>query len=297
MSLTDDELRVLVAARPEDFVRARNDLVRALRKEGRRDDADALAVRRRPTAIAWALNRVAHDRADLLDQWFTATTRLRDAMHGAVRGDADGVRAAQSAERSANDAVVAAARGQLGELGQANTEAAASRIAGTVRAAALDDEVAQRLRQGTLETDVVASGFGFAEMAVDETRAGTEARRKTAPTTRASRPPKSLERASSDDPAARKAAERKRAADEKAQEKALAAERASQQAEVARLTTVAARLSTTADKAQRKVDDLKAQAEQLSERLRSAEREARAARQESERASAAADRARVRRDQ
>jgi hypothetical protein len=267
---------------------------------GRRDDADALAARRRPSAIAWALNQVAHDQAALLDEWFTATARLRDAMQGALRGDAEGVRAAQSAERRTTDAVVAAARRHLGELGQSNTEAAAARIAGTVRAAALDDDVAHRLREGTLESDVVASGFGFAEMAIDETRAGTEVRRKNTSSAPASRPTKQAAPGRSADAAAKRATTRKAAAQEKGQEKfhqqAQAAERASQQAEVARLTTVAARLSTAADKAKRKVDDLRAQADQLSERLRAAEREARAARGEAERAAAAVDRARVRRD-
>ena len=290
MSLTDDELRTLYAVGPDDFVRVRNELARSLRKDGRRDDANALAALRRPSAVAWALNRIAHDRAPLLDTWFDAATRLRNAMHGALRGDADDVRAAQSAERQAVDAVVAAARQQLDEIGQRNADAVGQRIAGTMRAASLDDDVARRLRSGTLESDVVASGFGFAEMSIDETRERTAVRHKTSAPARVGRAEKPPTTRSGGISA------KERAAEERAKERAVAAERRSRQAEVARLTTIAARLESTADKAQRKVDELRAHAEQLQERLRVAEREARQARSESDRAAAAAARARIRRD-
>ena len=296
MSLTDDELRALASARPEDFVRVRNELARTLRKAGRRDDADAIAARRRPSPIAWSLNQVALEHPGLLDDWFEAAARLRDAMHGALRGDADDVRAAQSAERRATDAVVTAARGQLDELGHRNTDAAVARIAGTMRAAALEPEVAHHLRDGTLESEVVASGFGLAEMAIEETRAGTAAPRENEAPARASGTRKQPDAATTGNAAAKKAAAKKQAADERTHERARAADRAALQAEVARLTTVATRLATAADKAQRKVDDLRAQADQLSERLRLAERESRAARGESDRAAAAAERARARRD-
>jgi hypothetical protein len=46
MSLTVEELRDLYTTRPDRFVQVRNDLVRTLKKAGRRDDADDLATRR-----------------------------------------------------------------------------------------------------------------------------------------------------------------------------------------------------------------------------------------------------------
>jgi hypothetical protein len=272
MSLTDDELRDLYTARPDAFVRVRNDLARALKKAGRRDDADDIASRRRPSAIAWSINQVAHQSPALVDAWEAAAGALRDAMQRAVAGDADAVRSAQAAERKATDALVSSARGHLGELGSKDGDAPAARIAATVRAAALDDDVARRLREGTLETDEVAAGFGFGfgELSIEDSRPA----RATA--SRASRTKRDAAAAKAEAEAAATRA---------------AAEAKARKADAARAAAESTRLSSVADKAQRKVDDLRRQVEQLQDRLRDAERDARRARNEAERAAAAAARA------
>jgi hypothetical protein len=280
MSLTVEELRDLYTTRPDRFVQVRNDLVRTLKKAGRRDDADDLATRRRPSPVAWSLNRVAHEMPALIDEWRDAAAALRRAMHRAVEGDADAVRGAQAVERRAIDQIVTTARRHLAELDAKDADSVTPRIAGTLRAAALDEEVAQRLRDGTLESDVVASGFGFADLSVDELRPAPRPGRRTGDRSKA---PPAGKRGEADVAAAKaRDTEAARAAATKARE-----------AEVARLAATAKRLDAAADRARRRADDLRTQVEQLQERLRQADREARVARNEAERAATLAARART----
>jgi hypothetical protein len=279
MAPLDDELQALYAVHPEDFVRARTDLVRRLRKDGRRDDADVAAKLRRPSATAAALNRVARDEPHLLEALLNEGARLRDAMQRAVQGNAVDVRPSQLAERRAADAVVGAARRRLEELGQRDSDAAAQRINNTLRAAALDESLAQRLRRGMLDTDVVASGFGFGGLEFDEsTRAAAprkKGRRLVQDQTPASEDPKT---------------------ESKAQQRQAAAQLAALRTEATRLAAAAARLASAADKAQGHVDQLRERSTLLQNRLRDAEREARRARQAADKAGVDAARAQQRAD-
>jgi hypothetical protein len=275
MSLTDGELRRLYTARPDEFVRVRTELVRELKKDGRADDAAAVATRRRPSAIAWSLNQVAHESSGLVAAWSDAAGRLRDAMHRAVKGDAEAVRQAQAAERRASDALVAAARAQLNEIGSKDSDTVAARIAGTLRAAMLDDDLAPRVRAGTLETDVIASGFGFGDVTTDDIVPANKSSQRKVPVI----------------PDARRA---KAGATASAARRATAAK--ARRAEATRLAAAADRLATAAERAQRRVEELRAQSERLHERMRDAEREARRARSEADRASAIAARARTSND-
>ncbi|MEO8694597.1 MAG: hypothetical protein ABI658_13825 [Acidimicrobiales bacterium] len=275
MALHDDELHELYAARPADFVRVRNDLARRLRKEGRRDDAEDATKLRRPPVTAAALNQVARETPQLIEALLDEGARLRDAMQRAIQGNAVDVRPAQAAERRAADAVVAAARHHLEPLGQRDTDAAAQRINNTVRAAALDDSLAQRLRQGILESDAVASGFGFGGLEFDE---GSLA---TAP------PKKRLRLVETPAPSPN---------DDHEQEREAAARIAALRAEAEQRAAEAADLASAADDAQLVVDQLRDEAAQLQDRIRDAEREARSARRSADKAGVDATRARERAD-
>ena len=270
MAPLDDELQALYAVSPEDFVRARTDLVRRLRKDGRRDDADVAAKLRRPSATAAALNQVAREEPHLLETLLSEGERLRDAMQRAVQGNAVDVRPSQVAERRAADAVVGAARRHLEQLGQRDSDGAAQRINNTLRAAALDDSLAQRLRRGMLDTDVVASGFGFGGLEFDERTREAVPRKKRLRVVEDQTP----------------------APDHKEQQRQAAALRT----EATRLVATAARLTSAADKGQGHVDQLREQATLLQNRLREAEREARRARQAADKASVDATRAQQRAD-
>ena len=135
---------------PEDFVAARNGLVKRLRASGARAEADLVAKLKRPSATAWALNQVAPERPELIDRVLAAGAGLRAAMEAAVAGDASGLRDAQRVERAAIDGALGAA---VARLGTKANEAVRQKMSDTLRAAIIDESVAQRLRTGTLDAD------------------------------------------------------------------------------------------------------------------------------------------------
>ena len=64
----------LFTVRPEEFVAARNAVVKALKAAGEREEAAKVATLRRPSAVDWALNCVALEHADTLDQFLDAAS-------------------------------------------------------------------------------------------------------------------------------------------------------------------------------------------------------------------------------
>ena len=156
----DDEL---YTAPPGAFVAARNMLVKELRRKGRREEADRVARLRRPTATAWALNQVAREDPGAVRAVLDAGGALRAAMGEAVAGAGDALRRGQAAERAALRSAVDGALGRLRGAGLPAADAARQRLMATLRAAMVDDEVATRLRSGTLEIDYEAPGFGMSE--------------------------------------------------------------------------------------------------------------------------------------
>jgi hypothetical protein len=143
---------------PGEFIRARDARVRELKAAGDKEEAARVAKLRKPAPPAWALDRVAHDRPELIEEALAAGAALLDATEAAVGGDRAALRDATAAERAAVDAVVDAAAKVLGGKGAA----ARPQLAATVRAAVLDPDVAAALREGVLDAAHEASGFGFA---------------------------------------------------------------------------------------------------------------------------------------
>jgi hypothetical protein len=163
----------LYTVAPAAFVAARNELVNGLHREGRRDEADQVARRRRPTATAWALNQVAREEPAAVRGVLDAGASLRSAMTEAVAGKGDALRGARAGERDALRGAVDGALRRLRDAGLPSGEAARQRLTATVRAAMVDDDVAAQLAAGTLDTDHDAPGFGIASGAVPERVAQT----------------------------------------------------------------------------------------------------------------------------
>jgi hypothetical protein len=219
---------------PGEFVAARDALAKQLRGEGRRDAAAAVGKLRRPPTTAWALNRAAREHPELLDAALQAGHELREATEAALAGDAGGLRAATAAERAASDRLLTAAASYLGEVGGA----AQQRMAATLRAAVIDDAVADELRRGVLATDHDPPAFGFAgdvEIGPPPVRPSRQPARRSGVDRPASAPAKP-------DREAQRAAER-----DAVQQRRRVAE---QRREVARLERSAARLARAADAAE-----------------------------------------------
>jgi hypothetical protein len=150
----------LYAVGLERFVAERGVLAKALRGEGRRDEAAEVAKLRKPSAAAWAVNQLVRSRGDEVQSLWEAGDALRGAQADllAGRGDARALREAGDAVRDAVDALVEAARGGLGEqLGAATLE----RVGETLHAAALDEDARAAVAGGRLERELRHVGLGL----------------------------------------------------------------------------------------------------------------------------------------
>lgn len=148
---------------PEEFVAARDEVARRLRREGDAEAARRVKALRRPSLSAWAVNQLARSQQRALEGLLAAGERLRAAHQAALAGgDAAELRAATRAEREAVAGLVSAALDRLREAGHPTTETTRDRIAATLHAAAASPEAADLVRHGRLIADLDPSGFGAA---------------------------------------------------------------------------------------------------------------------------------------
>ena len=161
MPTAEDARAELYGVDLERFVKVRGELAKRLRAQGDREAAAEVAKLRKPPATAWALNQVARARPALVTELLESGAELRVATDAALRGDASAVRPAEGRHRQAADAVIDAAAARLVGAGHAGGDQARQRMAATVRAAVVDEEVARRLAGGVLDEDREAPGFGL----------------------------------------------------------------------------------------------------------------------------------------
>ena len=171
---------------PGEFVAARNQLVRELKKAGEKDRAAEVAKLRRPSVGAWAVNQLARrDRAEL-EELLRTGAQLREAQDEALAGgDPDALREAARARRDAVARLVDRAVSILDEHGSGG-EAHRAEIAATLDAASLDEHLGEEVGRGRLTSELEApSGFApeamlFAEATGDNEAAQARAARRDA---------------------------------------------------------------------------------------------------------------------
>ena len=104
--------------RPSSSPRA-NEVVKALRKEKRRDEATALAALRRPGWDDWALNVVAAEQPRTVTAFTGAAADVRDAQAAAIEGrDGPDIRDALKSLRDRSAELVGLATDALGRAGR-----------------------------------------------------------------------------------------------------------------------------------------------------------------------------------
>jgi hypothetical protein len=159
--LSDEAVRELFAAPPDEFVAARDRLVNELKASGRDDEAAAVRKLRRPSVVAWALNVVARDRSDDVAALIEAGAALRRAQRKALSGSgAEELRRATEERRALIVGLTDVAVEAIGERGASHRDA----IAGTLDAASIDGELGAKLRDGVLEREArPIAGFGVIE--------------------------------------------------------------------------------------------------------------------------------------
>jgi hypothetical protein len=154
---------------PEEFVAARDDLARRLKRDGDAEAAARVKALRRPPLSAWAVNRLARERAAALDRLLAAGERLRAAHQAALAGEgAAELRAAAKAERAAVTDLVETALELLREAGHPTTDATRDRVVATLHAAAASPEAAELVRHGRLTADLAPAGFDVVADDLDE---------------------------------------------------------------------------------------------------------------------------------
>ncbi|MFP5363698.1 MAG: hypothetical protein ACLGI5_13325 [Thermoleophilia bacterium] len=278
------------------FIAERTALARALRGDGRRDEAAAVAALRKPSVAAWAVNQLIRSQGSAVAELYAAGDALREAQAKLLAGSGDGraLRAANEREREAVEALVEAARGLLDSEGHELSATVVERVSGTLHAAALDEGARQQVRDGCLERELRHVGLGLGESVL----APASPPRKGSGTSKAR--PKGAPAKAGRRPAEQGQTKAQRAAREReARERAQAAERAVRERESARK---AARSAETAARrrAQRSADALRAAEErreraaralaEADEALASARAKARDAAAEHERARADVER-------
>jgi hypothetical protein len=138
-----EELEELFTTPPEEFVARRDAAARAWRKDGRRDEAAAVAGLRRPSLGQWALDVVARRRPALVAAFVDAVAAVEQAGAGSP------LRERLDAVRLAENALLAAATEVLGDR---RTRAGGSKadLLALLREIAVSSELRQALSDGRL---------------------------------------------------------------------------------------------------------------------------------------------------
>ncbi|HEX9049835.1 MAG TPA: hypothetical protein VF841_04815, partial [Anaeromyxobacter sp.] len=170
-----DAIARLLATPPRRFTAARADAARAREHAG--ESADGVRKLRRPTGLAWLMNRLALDRPDDVAALLAAGDRVRAGQRRAIAGGgAETLRAAGSELRDRARALRLAGAEVLREEGLPASQAALSRLELLMRTVATAPGAPRdALRDGRLEREPeLAPGdlSGFAVVAGGGERSG-----------------------------------------------------------------------------------------------------------------------------
>ena len=185
---------------PSGFVAARDRLAKELRSAGDRDEAERVSKLRRPSAAAWLVNVAALTEPKALKEFAKAAAALEKAQARALEGKDEGAakwRAAAAREREAAQAVLEAAEDSAADAGHPATKQALDAVDETLRAAAADPDLRERVVAGRVEREQSAATIGTSGMTAAPSKpravgdAGAAKRRQAA---QAARELKRLER-------------------------------------------------------------------------------------------------------
>jgi len=146
----------LLAIAPERFVAERKALTKKLRDEGRKEEADAVAALRKPSAVVFAANRAARDRPKAARAAADAAVAVREAQ---VAGDAEAFGKAVADLDDSLDMLAQVALAHLAKEGTAPTDAMRRRLRDLLRNATADDDAREDLARGMLTGELEVTGF------------------------------------------------------------------------------------------------------------------------------------------
>ncbi|TMM04508.1 MAG: hypothetical protein E6G10_04740 [Actinobacteria bacterium] len=139
----------------EEFVPARDALVRELRAAGRRDEGKAVAALRKPSVAAWAANQAVRSQPKAARELWAAGDGLLAAHQDVIarRAGGDALRAATARHRAALRELLAAASGLLDGRGRGLSATTLERVEATLYAVSLDAESREAAEEGRLERE------------------------------------------------------------------------------------------------------------------------------------------------
>jgi hypothetical protein len=252
--VSDGQVRTpadLYALPTDEFIAARDALAKDLKEQGRADEAAEVKKLRRPSVVAWALNRAAREGPEEVEALLEAGGELRRAQRATLSvAGTDDLRRASEARRAVIQRLADAAVSVIGDRGGPHRDA----IEGTLTAASVDQELGRRLQEGTLEREArPAAGFGAVEGF--EVLTGGAAEAEEAEETPAARREAERERARALREAERRAVTAERAAERAAEHAAQLKEKAAEAAAAAKeAETEAKRLADEARTERKRAD-------------------------------------------
>ena len=155
------EVDRLYALPLDEFTRERDELAKRLRKDGDRDGAAEVKALKKPSVPAWAVNQVRRDRPDDVRRLLDVTEELHRVYAGlASAGARERLGEAAAMQRELIGSLVRCARELLEAGGHAAREPTLAKVAETLRAAALDEELRREITEGRVVKERRAAGLG-----------------------------------------------------------------------------------------------------------------------------------------
>ena len=155
------EIDRLYALPLEEFTSERDELAKRVRKDGDRDAAAAVKALKKPSIAAWAVNQVQRDSPDDVRKLIDVTEELHRVYQGLSSvGARERLQEAADMQRDLIRSLVRCAAQLLEADGHSASEATLGKVADTLRAAALDEDLREQLAQGRVVKEQRAAGLG-----------------------------------------------------------------------------------------------------------------------------------------
>ena len=156
------EIDRLYALPLEEFTRERDELAKRLRKDGDREAADDIKALKKPSVAAWAVNQVRRDRPDDVRRLLDVTEELH-RVHSKLSSAGARERLEEAAEmqRELIRSLVRCASELLDAAGHGATDATLGKVADTLRAAAVDEELREEVANGRVVKERRVASLGF----------------------------------------------------------------------------------------------------------------------------------------
>ena len=143
-----------------EFIGARNDLAKRLKRDGHADDANFVKALDKPSVSAWAVNQLRWNHPEAFDQLLAADRRFRQAQTSHTAGHtATKIADMREARREALSHLTELATSLLRDAGHNPTPDTILRISTTLEAVSARASLSDGPTPGRLTRDVAPPGF------------------------------------------------------------------------------------------------------------------------------------------